>query len=745
MLEVDNPFEGGPNQENEKQILPANVRPTHYDVQLEPDLENASFDGSVIIHFDVLEESTFIVLNSVQLDISSTEILDSSGAVTRIPKVHYDEVQQTVLVPLSEPLLAGSSIQLHQTFRGVLNDIQTMSGFMRSSYKDSDGKSKWIGSTQGQPTGIRQIFPCADEPALKATLTAALVVDEDLTCLSNMDIASSTANSAGKKKVVFNKTPPMSTYLVVFIVGELNYIESNKFRVPVRVYATPDMNISGGKFALDVGERAMILHEKTFALPYPLPKLDMVAVPGQIGGMENWGCVMFNEKSLVRDEDDGSARGSQAIAIVVIHELAHQWFGNIVTPAWWDALWLNESFADWATYNAITQLFPDWDSWSDFVAAYPDKGGFRTYQAALTLDANLGSHPIEVPLNTPDQISQVFDAITYAKGSSVLRMLSDYLGVDCFIKGIQRHLRKHTFGNATTNELWDSLSIVSGKDVRMVMAVWTEKVGYPVLTVTEDEKTDTIEVSQQRFIESGRLLPEDAQLIYPIYLKTKSQNGTDEKAHLFDRKGDFSVDFKFYKLNTDQTGLYRVSYPPSRLEKFGSQLSSGLLSPNDRVGLLSDLRAMVGSGHSSKVRTSNLFSFLNSFRGESNYFVWRQLLVCFQELRTAWMFENSATLQGLQAFQMDLMNPILMGLGEDLWHFKPSHSYNTQNLMKAILFSNASGYAPVKQVSRSLFERFMAGEQKVLNPNIRQAVFKYVLSDGEATSSQVRFPTPQQN
>jgi aminopeptidase 2 len=736
MREQYNPFIGQSDLVDAEQRLPTNVKPTHYDILLQPDLDNASFEGSVAISLEVLEDSTFILLNAVDLDILTTDIVVVPGNVHKIRKVHYHKVQQTVMVPLPETIPAGTKMKLLQTFRGRLNDSKTNSGFMRSSYKGLDGKSKWIGSTQGQPTGIRQIFPCADEPALKATFSATLIIAKGLTCLSNTDVASEqSSHNDTRKMVVFNKTPLMSTYLVAFVVGELNYIESNDFRVPVRVYATPDHDIKGGKFALDVGARAMISHEKTFGSPYPLPKLDMVAVPGHSGGMENWGCVIYDEKYLVQDESGAAANDLITAANIVIHELAHQWFGNIVTAEWWNTLWLNESFADWATYNAVTHMFPDWDPWSDFVAG----GGRDAYQAALTLDSNRGSHPIEVPVSTPEQIAQIFDAITYAKGCSVLRMISEYLGVDVFIEGVRLHLQKHAFGSATTNDLWNSLSAVSGKDVQKIMAIWTQQVGYPVLSIIEDEATRTIEVSQHRFLQSGKTLPEDDHSLYPVYLKTKSASGIDQEAHLFDRKARFPVDRNFYKLNADQTGLYRVSYPLSRLEKFGSQLSSGHLSPNDRVGLLSDLQAIVASGHVSEARTSHLLSFISKFRHETNYFVWRQLLVCFQAIRTAWMFEDAETLRALCRFQTHLMNPILKKLDHELWDFKPSDSYNTQNF-KAVLFSNAEDHAPVKRVASCLFKRFMEGDHDALNPNIRKVVFDIALSDEKASSGPVVFP-----
>ncbi|KAH8765892.1 puromycin-sensitive aminopeptidase [Hyaloscypha sp. PMI_1271] len=722
-----NPSIGQSSPENADYRLPKNVKPTHYDLHLEPDLENGSFGGSVVIHFDVLQDTKFILLNSDEIKILTTVLVQSSGKSTKIESVHYHELQQTIMIPLPESIPAGSKIRIRQTFKGRLNSSKKMSGFNRSRYIGRDGKPKWFGSTQGQPTGIRQIFPCADEPGLKATFSSALIVDQGLTALSNMDIASEEKISSDKKKVVFNKTPLMSTYLVAFVVGELNYIESNDYRVPVRIYATPDRDIKQGAFCVDVGARAMISHEKTFGSPYPLPKLDMVAVPGHAGAMENWGCVIYGEQYLVSDESDASAKDNLSKAYVVTHELAHQWFGNIVTPSWWDSIWLNESFADWATYNAATHIWPEWEPWSEFVAGHPN-GALNAYQSALALDSNRGSHPIEVPVNTPSQISQIFDSITYAKGCTILRMISELLGVEVFIEGVRLHLKRHAFGNATTNDLWDSLGTVSGQDVQKIISIWTQKVGYPVLSITEDEKSKTIEILQHRFLQSGKVPPEADRVLYPVYLKTKTQQGIDQKSQLSSREDTFPVDLEFYKLNAGQTGLYRVSYPLSRWKNLGQQLySSGLLSPNDRVGLISDLRAVATAGQT-EIHTSHLFAFLSHFKNEGNYFVWRQILVCLQDICGAWLFEDSSTLAALKRFQADLMSKVLGDLGQDLWSFKPGESYKEQSF-KAVLFGNAAGYEIVKLTASYLFDQFMDGDTKAVNPNIRKAVFRIVLSD----------------
>ncbi|PMD41161.1 lysine aminopeptidase [Hyaloscypha variabilis F] len=727
MREHLNPLIGHSSSDKNDYRLPKNVKPTHYDIRLEPDFENASLNGSVVVHFDVLQDTNFIILNTHEIEILTTVLISSPGKAVKIPKVHFHEVQQTMVIPLPETVPEGAQIRIQQTFKGRLNDAKTMSGFNRSRYIGRDGKQKWIGSTQGQPVGARQIFPCADEPAFKATFAATLVVDHGVTALSNMDISSEKSASNTKKAVVFNKTPPMSTYLVCFVVAELDYIESKEYRVPVRIYATPDQDLEKARWLLDISAKAMISHEKIFGSPYPLPKLDSVSVPGHAGGMENWGCVLYADTYLCADESDGSAAGNVRKAYVVTHELAHQWFGNIVTAEWWDSLWLNESFADWATYNAATHMWPEWHPWSEFVSA-----GGQAYQAALALDSNRQSHRIENPVNTPAEIAQSFDAITYAKGCAILRMISELLGNEVFVKGVRLHLKRHAFGNATTDDLWDSLSHASGKNVQKIMSTWTQKVGFPILYVTEDQASNTISISQHRFLQSGKVLPEDDQVLYPVHLKTRTLQGIDHDVQLVSRTGKFPVNLATYKLNAGQTGLYRVSYPLSRWAKLGSQLRlPNLLTGDDRVGLISDLSAIATAGQTS-TRTSHLLSFLSNFKAEKDYFVWRQLFSNFEDLQKAWLFEDASTIAALKRFQQDLMKKVLGDLDEELWNFKPWEEYSEQGL-KATIFANAEAYGPVKIVASYLFKRFMDGDTKALNPNIRQAVFKIVLSDAKAS------------
>ena len=315
----------------------------------------------------VNEDSTSISLNTLDLDIHTTKVTSGSTDISSSPNVSYDADSQITKVTFDKPLKAGNTAQLLQTFTGTLND--KMAGFYRSSYKDKDGNKKYIATTQMEPTDARRAFPSFDEPALKATFDITLVADKQLTCLSNMDVKSehdvtSSISGTAKKAVKFSRTPLMSTYLLAFIVGELNVIETANFRVPVRVYATPASDIEHGRFSLELAARTLDFYEKTFDSPFPLPKMDMVAIPDfSAGAMENWGLVTYRVVDLLFDEKTSGALTKQRVAEVVQHELAHQWFGNLVTMDFWDGLWLNEGFATWMSWYSCDKFYPEWKVW----------------------------------------------------------------------------------------------------------------------------------------------------------------------------------------------------------------------------------------------------------------------------------------------------------------------------------------------------------------------------------------------
>ncbi|KAL1959712.1 hypothetical protein VTO42DRAFT_1298 [Malbranchea cinnamomea] len=701
-----------------REILPANVKPLHYDLTLEPDFDKFTYRGTVVIDLDVVEDTTSITLNALELDIHSTTVTSNGVVVTDSPDLTLDSDKQTATVKFDKAIPAGSKAQLKQTFTGTLNDH--MAGFYRCSYKGANGEKKYIASTQMEPTDARRAFPCFDEPALKAEFTVTLIADKNLTCLSNMDVAEETEVAGGAKKAVkFNKSPLMSTYLLAFVVGELNYIETKDFRVPIRVYATPDQDIEHGRFSLDLAAKTLAFYEKAFDSEFPLPKMDMVAVPDfAAGAMENWGLITYRIVDLLYDEKTTGAAMKERIAETVQHELAHQWFGNLVTMDFWDGLWLNEGFATWMSWYSCNIFFPEWKVWETYV--------IDNLQQALSLDSLRSSHPIEVPVKRADEINQIFDAISYSKGSSVLRMISKYMGEDKFIQGVRNYIKKHAYGNTTTSDLWNALKAVTNQPIDQVMDVWTKKVGFPVVTVKEKPDQGVINVQQNRFLRTGDVKPEEDETIYPVVLGLKTRDGVDETLMLDSRQRDVPLkSLDFFKLNADHSGLFRTCYSPERLEKLGQAAKEGLLTVEDRAGMIADAGTLAASGYQ---KTSGSLSLLKGFDNEPEFVVWNEILTRLGSIRSTWIFEDDKVKDALKAFQLEIVKGKTHELG---WQFSEKDGHVLQQF-KALMFGAAgsAGDQKVVDAAHDMFNRFSSGDLTAIHPNIRGSVFDVVLRKG---------------
>ena len=665
------------------------------------------------------EDTDFISLNSNEIDIHSAVVSSKGSVVESKPEISVNKDAQVATIKFNQAIAAGSDAQLKLTFTGILND--NMAGFYRSSYK-KDGETKYIASTQMEPTDARRAFPCFDEPALKAKFTVTLVADKSMTCLSNMDVASETdVKDTAKKAVKFNTSPLMSTYLIAFIVGHLNYVETKNFRVPIRVYATPDQDIEHGRFSLELAAKTLAFYEKAFDSEFPLPKMDMVAVPDfSAGAMENWGLITYRIVDVLLDEKTSGASRKERIAETVQHELAHQWFGNLVTMDFWDGLWLNEGFATWMSWYSCNVFYPEWKVWQTYV--------IDNLQGALSLDSLRSSHPIEVPVKRADEINQIFDAISYSKGSSVLRMISKYLGEDVFLQGVRNYIKKHAYGNTETGDLWSALADASGKPVQSVMDIWTKNVGFPVISVSENPASSSIHLKQNRFLRTGDVQPEEDKVLYPAMLGLRTKDGIDENTMLTEREGDFKVpDLDFFKLNADHSGIYRTSYTPERLSKLGKAAREGKLTVEDRAGMIADSGALAASGYQ---KTSGLLSLLQGLDTESEFVVWNEILSRIGTLRAAWIFESDQTKDALKAFQRSLVAPKAHELG---WEFSDSDDHILQQF-KALMFGSA-GMAEdptVIKAAQDMFARFAAGDTSAIHPNIRGSVFTIVLKHGGA-------------
>ena len=689
-----------------REVLPTNVTPLHYDLQVEPLFEDFSFDGIVKIDLKVNDPATnFVELNTLDIHVKSASL---DGSIEPVKIVTNNEAQLTKFIFPDNCFANKKQVQLTIHYKGELNDH--MAGFYRAKYTDKvTGETRYMATTQMEPTDARRAFPCFDEPSLKATYDITLVSkDTSLTHLSNMDVKQESIVD-GKKVTKFNTTPRMSTYLVAFIVADLRYVECNDFRIPIRVYATPG-NEHLGHFAAKLSAKTLQFFENAFGIEYPLPKLDNVAVHEfSAGAMENWGLVTYRMIDLLIDEKQSSLSTLQRVAEVVQHELAHQWFGNLVTMDWWEGLWLNEGFATWMSWHSCNEFQPEWKVWEQYVT--------DNLQQAMSLDSLRSSHPIEVPVKRADEINQIFDAISYAKGSSLLRMISKWLGEDVFIKGVSNYLNKFKYGNARTEDLWNSLSEASGKDVTSVMNTWTKKIGFPIVTVKEDGNKLTFE--QHRYLATADVTPEEDTVLYPVFLSLKTGKNTVDNSLVLEKRTLETTlsDSDFFKVNADQAGVYLTSYSNERWAKFGKQ--ADLLSVEDRTGLVADVATLSSSGYTS---TTNFFNLISNWNDEDSFVVWEQILGSLAKLRAAWIFEPAETRDALDAFTRKLVKPKLAQVGYTVDTEKDS--YATQRLKVALFGAACSAADPeIEKVALEMFEKYVAGDKSAIPATLKGSVF----------------------
>ncbi|KAK9476709.1 peptidase family M1-domain-containing protein [Lipomyces japonicus] len=729
----------------DREVLPTTVRPRHYALSIfDLNFSEFTYKGTVKIDLDVIgpQPVSEIQLNVREITVTEAAVsleLSKTSSEIKVLDIVHDTKSEIVTLTLSEPVpIEAGRASLTVLFSGFLNN--KMAGFYRSKYTDTEGKDSYMYSTQFEATDARRAFPCFDEPALKATFDFSITIPEDLTALSNMPVVSSKIPEDGKKAgeagsklktVSFATTPLMSTYLLAWAVGDFEYIEAltaksyTGKKVLVRVYTTKGLKRQG-EFALENATKIVDYFSELFDIDYVLPKVDLLAVHEfSHGAMENWGLITYRTTALLFDPETSDSKYKKRVAYVVAHELAHQWFGNLVTMDWWSELWLNEGFATWVGWLAIDYLYPDWDVFSTFVT--------ESLQRALDLDSLRQSHPIEVPVKSGLDIDQIFDAISYLKGASSIRMISSYLGVKTFIKGVSRYLKEHAYGNAVTADLWKAVGEESGVDVNTIMAEWITKIGFPVITVSESESGVTLR--QDRFISSGDVTPEENQATWWIPLGIYTD---DSSASAYSSISSFTNketvinglnSASFYKLNKDQTGVYRVNYPSERLAKIG--MANDKLSASDKVGLIADASAIALAGLSS---TTGILGFLDGLKGEDSYVVWSEIASRLGTLRSVWFEQPEHVTTGLAAFAGSLVSPVVKKLG---WDSKPGEGYLDLYLRSLAL--GVAGSANDKEVVAEAilrFNKYVAGDKKAISPDIRRVVFATVIGTLELSNEQ---------
>src|SRR5215471_13020763 len=473
--------------------LPKEVVPTDYAIRIVPNLDNFTFTGSETVKLNVRSPVHQLVLNGLELKIEAASV-DDKGLPPSAIKTDNENQLLTLTLP-SELPVGDHTLTLR--FTGKINQQGQGLFYMRYQEQGSGARKVMLG-TQFEATDARRFFPCWDEPVFRARFQLTVVVPENWLAVSNMPVESESKIASGKE-VRFAPTPPMSSYLNVFVAGELDLIESQVGPTKIRVIATRG-KAELGRFALEASAQILQYYNDYFGVPYPLPKLDQIAIPGGFGGaMENWGGITYFESTLLFDPENSSGDTRQNIYEVLAHEMAHMWFGDLVTMAWWDNLWLNEGFASWMGSKCTAHFNPQWEVWlARKLPRDPTRRTGIAKEAAMEGDARSTTHPIQQRIATEAEANSAFDDITYKKGQSFLRMLESFLGEDVFRDGIRRYIAAHKYSNTTTADLWNALSEASKKRIGDIAAPWTAQPGFPVVKVKR-EGDEKIQLTQERF------------------------------------------------------------------------------------------------------------------------------------------------------------------------------------------------------------------------------------------------------
>jgi aminopeptidase N len=565
--------------------LPKQVVPEEYAIRIAPDLGKFTFAGSETVKLKVRQPVRRLVLNVLEINITSASL---DGKAIPESALKLDPKQETLTITLASELPAGPH-SLELNFTGKIN--QQGQGLYYAPYQEQGtGAKKIMLGTQFEATDARRFFPCWDEPSFRARFQLTAVVPENFTAISNMPVEKET-KIAGGKEVRFAATPPMASYLNVFCAGELDALSARLKNVSHAVVTTRG-KVGMGRYALDSSQQILTYFNDYFGVPYPLPKLDHIAVPGGFGGaMENWGGITYYESRLLFDPEKSSAETKQNIYEVIAHETAHMWFGDLVTMAWWDNLWLNEGFASWMGTKCTAKFNPQWETWlSKSVPRDPTRRYGIGREAAMEGDARSTTHPIQQTIANEAEASSAFDDITYRKGMSLIRMLESFLGENVFRDGIRKYMAAHKLSNTTTADLWNSLSEASGKPVGEIAAGWTQQPGFPVVKVVRDP-SGKITLTEERFTVHFDKAP---PLEWKIPL-TYSVAGEAAPASLLMTSKTVSLPNtpagRAIKLNVEGAGNYRVEYDEASWKLLLAELPK--LSSADRVNLLADAWAFV--------------------------------------------------------------------------------------------------------------------------------------------------------
>ncbi len=685
--------------------LPRSVLPRRYAVTLEPELADATFAGTVTIAAEAVEAVDRIVLNAIELDIENVAV-DGRPAPFSL-----DVASERLFIGAA---VAPGDVTIAITFAGVLND--KLRGFYRSTYCDEGGVEHVIACSQMQATDCRRAFPCFDEPDFKASFGITLIVDDALLAISNGPERSRTPRPNGRTAVAFEDTMPMSTYLVAVVVGRLEATEAIDVEgTPLRIVHVPGKgNLTA--FGLEVGAASLAWFQNYYGIAYPGDKIDMIALPDfAAGAMENLGCITYRESLLLIDPDTSTQFEQQVVADVVSHELAHMWFGDLVTMRWWNGIWLNEAFATFMNVMAVDVLRPDWKRWTSFSLERTE---------AFEVDALASTRTVEFAVHAPSDCEGMFDVLTYRKGGSLLRMLQQYLGEERFRKGVNNYLRAHSYGNTETSDLWDGIEAVTTADggdepVRQLMDSWIWQAGFPL--VSASLTGDDLRLRQERFT-FGEEADDPTLFIVPVTVRVGGETRTvlldGPEITLLVGGSDAPI-----VVNAGGQGFFRVAYDDALRARLDVGALAGL-NTVERYNLVDDASAAFVAG---RLTASSLLSFLKGFAGERELAVWQAVTAALRRLHR--LIEGDA-LQPFSAIVLAMVSPALTDLG-----WKPADGEDElRSKLRGLLVTVAATLGAdtdARQRCRAILAGYNRGEQIEADPELVSAATTVVASIGD--------------
>ncbi len=688
------------------ETLGSNILPSHYKIRFEPNMSTFRTRGLESVDLHVKNPTDQIVMNASELEIHAA-YLEYNGQKLDAENIKLNEEDGTV--HFSFPNKFEGDVRLNIEFVATNND--KMHGFYRSLY-DENGSKKHILTSHFEPIDARTAFPCFDEPEFKATLDVILRVDENLKAISNMPKKREKYLDgilAGKKDVFFRRTPKMSTYLLYMGVGDFEQSHGKAGKVMINITTVPgkkDQTNLPKRYA----RRVLGFYEDYFGVKFPLPKIDLIAVPDfPMGAMENWGAITFRDGLLLCNNKSAEYE-RQGVAIVIAHELAHQWFGNLVTMKWWDDLWLNESFATFMEQKSIGKLFPNWKVGISEVPAM--------LESAFSADSLLSTHPVSVEVKKASEANELFDRISYEKGGSVLRMLEDFVGEDNFRKGLKKYISDHKYSNATKSDLWDALSKASGtrgEDIKRVIQTWVEKPGHPIVYVDKRENGRFV-LRQKRFLKSG-----DVESKWPIPLHYKTDKG-EGFLMLEDAEQVLDLDADWIKINYGQHGFYRSAYDQDLLGKLKIAIEHKQLSTMDSWGILEDMFTLTRSG---RTPVKAYLSFISGLEKTMEHPAISSVMKGL-----GWLFKQH-NMGGNAADIKTLRKDIASSLLEKLtWSKRDCDTEIELGLRRnAIFILGDAGDEHALANIRKLFNSYMVDEE--LDPDMRGTIYGAIARNGD--------------